>query len=362
MVAAHAGLEVAAADIDDMPRPEGPVAQGRAVGGVGGFVDASGLVDAAARIETVAPPVIRVLRIHEEVRSEDVIVLDLEQAVDAGEGAEVGRVAALIEEDRVRLVSRVSGRAPEFLLLSVEIRSGNHVARAGLPVELGVVVVEKGPVLGLADSDDLDVVPAERAPEPQLVLHQRSADVETPVQNPVDAVGGLVRVFGHVDARVGLEAVGDVVRLELVAAEVRPRGGVERVRAALGDEIQANSAGHHREIVAAGVDLDLIEGVEVVVRGRAAATSGVGDDDTVVGVDGVSVGRALGREHGLLPSFVAGDGDPVDQDAGDGLEHGPGVSGLGGLRELIVGQRGGGSHSLDVDDRRFRGHVDGFGE
>ena len=254
------------------------------------------------------------------------VVFHFDKAIDAGEGTKVGRETPLVEQNAVGFRAGITGRATEFFFLAKEVRSGHHVVRASLPVEFGVVVIQERPVRGLADANDLDVVAAKGSPKPELVLDQRSADIKTPVEDSVDAVGFPIRVAGHRDAAVRLERIGNVVRLELVAAQVTARRRVEGVGAALGDEVQADAPGHHREIVAAGVNLDLVEGIEVVVARRATAARGVSDDDTVVGVDVVGGGSALAGEDRLLSCFVARDADAVNEDTRHRLQDGPGVA------------------------------------
>src|SRR5262249_38126790 len=155
-------------------------------------VDAAVHVRAPAGREAVAPAVVRVLAVQVEARAEGVVPLRLPEAVEAaGHEAVVLRVeVALVPEEGVGLV-RDEPRGTALLhLRAVEPEQRHHVARARLPVELRVPVLEERLVLRLVEADDADVVLPVRAPEPELVLDQGAADLRAPVPDLI----GVVRI------------------------------------------------------------------------------------------------------------------------------------------------------------------------
>ena len=153
----------------------------------------------------------------------------------------------------------------------------------------------------------------------------------------------------------GLDLSGRVVRLQLVVREEPTGRAVEGVGAALGHEVDPDAARGHLQVAAAGGDVDLLEGIEVVVGRRGAVGVDVGDHDAVQVPLRVAGQRALAHEPGLLAALVARDVDAVHEDAGDGLEHRPRIARLRDLGQLFLGQRGRGAHALGVDHRRLRG-------
>src|SRR4051794_6349073 len=89
--------------------------------------------------------------------------------------------SALVPQERVVLVARLPRRSSELLLEAVEVEERDLIFLGRRPVDLRVGVLQEGFVAGLREADDLDVVVAVRAPEPQAVLDDRAADVEAPV-------------------------------------------------------------------------------------------------------------------------------------------------------------------------------------
>jgi hypothetical protein len=230
VLAARRVLEVVAVHVDDVPGLARREAVVGPEGGVEHVVHAALLVGPAARREPVAPSEVGVLGVQVEVRAEGVVPLRLEEAVQrAGHAAALFRIeVALVPEEGVGLVGGLAGRASELDLRSVEEEQRQHVVAAGLPVQLAVPVLEDRLVLGPREARDADVVAAEGAPEPQLVLDQRAAEVRAPVED-------LVRVVGF--RLHALQLFGQVVGLELVVGQEAAHGAVQRVGAALAHEV-----------------------------------------------------------------------------------------------------------------------------
>ena len=144
---------------------------------------------------------------------------------------------------------------------------------------------------------------------------------------------------------------GQVAGLEVVVRQEVASAAVEGVGAALGDEVERDAAGRQLHVVAARRVLDLLEGVVVEVGGRGAGRGHVGHGHAVDRPLRVRVVRALGHEAGLLAAFVAGDVDAVEDHAGHGAQHGPWVTRLRHLVQLVGADVGGGAGLLGVDDR-----------
>ena len=79
VIAAHPGKEVVAVQVTDVLRPFRPVEDRGSSGDLLVEVDRAGRV--AGRGQAEARPVVRQLHVHEEARAEDMVVLELEQAV-----------------------------------------------------------------------------------------------------------------------------------------------------------------------------------------------------------------------------------------------------------------------------------------
>jgi hypothetical protein len=133
----------------------------------------------------------------------------------------------------------------------------------------------------------------------------------------------VVRLVGAIEPRVADQFVRQIGRFHAVVVERELRVALELIRAAAGDEVDAEAAGLHLQIVAAGVDRDLVEGIEVEIHRRGAAGGRIGDDDAVEVPHRVGGERALADERRLLARFVAADVDAIDGDAGHGLQHRP---------------------------------------
>ena len=98
------------------------------------------------------------------------------------------------------------------------------------------------------------------------------------------------------------------------------------VGAALGDQIQLHAWRERGDIGTAGRRLDLLKGVEVVVRTRRAQSGHVGDVDAVQ-IEGALVAeRSLRVEKGLLAAVVAADVQAVNHHPGNALQRDPGVA------------------------------------
>ena len=262
----------------------------------------------------------------------------------------------LVPQERIGFVRDHARRAAELLLRAVEVEERELVLLRRRPVHLGVRILQDRLVLGLRQTDDLDVVLPVRSPEPQLVLEQRPADVEAPVENLIRVVR-LVRAH---QPRIAGERPRQVRRLQAVVVERELGAARELVGAAPGHEVDPEAAGLHFQIVAAGRDRHLVEGVEVVIRRGRAPRRRVGDDDAVQVPHRVGGQRALADKTRLLARFVAADVHPVDDDAGHGLQQRPRILRLRRALQLVLGERGDRPHLLHVDDRRFRRDGHGF--
>src|SRR4029079_16379507 len=85
---------------------------------------------------------------------------------------------ALVPEERVGLVRRLASRPSQLLFRAVEVEARDLVFRCRRPVDLRVRVLEDRLVASLGQANDLDIVAAVGPPDPQLVLEDRTADVE----------------------------------------------------------------------------------------------------------------------------------------------------------------------------------------
>jgi hypothetical protein len=114
--------------------------------------------------------------------------------------------------------------------------------------------------------------------EPKLVLEDRAAEIEAVLADLLDVVALVAeaavrvlepRVHREIRGAEGrLVLVGDVPEGHVVVGEEVPGAAVEGVRAALGDEVDAEAAGLHRHVGVFGRHVDLVEGPEVEVGGR----------------------------------------------------------------------------------------------
>jgi hypothetical protein len=193
-----------------------------------------------------------------------------------------------------------------------------RVARPGLEVELEVVVLQLGLVELAALGDVADVADAVGAPDPQVVLEHRTSDVGSVLLHRLDLVAVRQGRLG-LQAAVGIQIAGIAPPL---------------VGAALGHLVDRHARGLHRDVGARHRELDLLEGPEVEVGGRAADRVHVGEDHAVHREGVVARARAQPQEVGLLAALVAADVDAVDQHAGRLTEQRPGVTGGRHLVEL----------------------------
>ena len=137
---------------------------------------------------------------------------------------------------------------------------------------------------------------------------------------------------------------------------------MERVGAALDDEVQPGSAGLLGNRLAGGRDVHGLEVVPVEVRRRRAGQRHVGDRHAVHGPDRVLRPRALRDEVGLLSGLVSADVDAVHEDAIHRAQQGKRIARRRDVGELVdrdVGRRSG---LADIDHRRRCRHLDGFGQ
>ena len=215
VVARRRRLERAAADVHDLPRLARRIREPRAERVIVEGIDGAVLVGAAARREPVAPPVPGVLRVHEQVRAEDVVVLDLPQAVQLVQRPIERIEVPLVPEEAVVRVARLAWIAAELLLRAVEIEEGELVVLTRGPVDLGVGVLQERAVERLIQTEKPDVLLSVRAPEPELVPDDRPANVESDVQDLIR----MVRFVRSAEPRVALERIGQVGRLHRVVVQ-----------------------------------------------------------------------------------------------------------------------------------------------
>src|SRR5207237_527509 len=125
---------------------------------------------------------VRVERIDYEVRAEDVVVLDLVER----------RRASLID----RGVRRASnGGAPSLLaLVSPQVRACQRVIRQDLEIQLAIDVLESRLVREVRDGQEVDLLATVRAPEPQPVFQDRSADLDSVVLDTGDLAADEIAV------------------------------------------------------------------------------------------------------------------------------------------------------------------------
>ena len=208
--------------------------------------------------------------------------------------------------------------------------------------------------MGLRQADNLDVVLAVRSPEPQLVLDDWAADVEAPIQNLIR----VVRLVGPQQSRVAVQGAWQIGRFQAVVVEGELGAPLERVGAATRHEIDADAAGLDLQVVAAGVDCHLVEGIEIEVRRGRPARRRVGDGDAIEVPHRVGKQRALTDESRLLSRFVAADIHAIDDNARHGFQQRPGILRLRRALQLVLRERRNRPDLLEVHHGRFGGHHD----
>src|SRR5262249_14172633 len=127
---------------------------------VGLKIDRSVFVSPASGNDAVLPAVERVLDVQEQIRAEDVALLELVEPM----GSTAGVGIALVQEERVVLDAGKPRLEAVLRLLAQEEGEGDDVLRAGLLVQLGVPVRQVGVDgrLGTAEEPDhADVLAAE---------------------------------------------------------------------------------------------------------------------------------------------------------------------------------------------------------
>src|SRR5262249_47365284 len=321
VVAAQAFAEVPEVEARHVPLVRALKEGRRADRVVGLKIDRPVLVPPASGDEAVPPAVERVLDVQEQIRAEDVALFELVEPM----GSTAGVGIALVQEERVVLDAGKPRLEAVLGLLAQEEGEGDDVLRAGLPVELGVPVRQVGVDgrLGTAEeSDHADVLAAESAPEPELVLEDRPSQLGAVIGDLADVVG-LVAVASvrEEEALVTQEGWGQVRPLEIVVGQESAGGAVEAVRTTLGREADVDTARLLGDVASSRGHVDLLEGVEVEVGGRAAAVAGDADaveDEGVVGEVG-----ALAVEGHLIVVPVPGDVYPIQDHARDRPEQGP---------------------------------------
>ena len=131
------------------------------------------------------------------------------------------------------------------------------------------------------------------------------------------------------------------------------------VGAALGHLVDGDARGGHGDVRRGDRELDLLEGAEVEVGGRAADRVHVGEDDAVHRERVVARGRARAQEARLLAALVAAHVDAVHQHARRLAEQRPGIAGRGHLVQLHRGDVGALVDLALVQQRALAGDGDG---
>src|SRR5262249_21924535 len=166
----------------------------------------------------------------------------------------------------------------------------------------------------------------------------RPSELRAVVGDLTDVVG-LVAVASvrEEEALVTQEDRGQVRPLEIVVSQEPAGGAVEAVRTTLGREADVDTARLLGDVASSRGHVDLLEGVEVEVGGRAAAVAGDADaveDEGVVGEVG-----ALAVEGHLIVVRVPGDVHSIYYHAGNRAQQRPGVPGVGRPRQLVLLER-----------------------
>ena len=258
--------------------------------------------------------------------------------------------------------------------------------RAGVPAVLGFVVVVIGEVaadgvvqlsvrlerailelraVGRArEGQKVDGGPGHCPPDPHPVLQERTAQIESVIFVLVGAITFAGRI-----AKRRRQLGRNIDALQLLVLEVQARAAVRRVDARLQHHAELHAGRRILCVGAAGGDGHLLKAVEVVVERRGAvgvirpddAVAHVGDRHAVEapGVVGrLSAFRVVVR---LLPRFRAANVDAVHVDGRHRLHHDPGIPREREVPELLERHVGGRRLALEIDRRRDRNHVDGFG-
>ena len=356
VAAAGRRLEGAAVDVNDVPGFTRRIRVPGSVGRVRIVIHRPVLAGSAPRRKTIPPSIPGVLARDKQIGAEGVIVLELPQAMQRVQETLFGIEIPLVPQEAVGFVRRHTRRAAELLLGAVEVEERELVLLRRRPVHLGVGILENRLVVGLREADDLDVVLPVRPPEPQLVLEQRPADVEAIVENLI----GVIRLVRAEQPRIALQRAREIRRLQTVVVEGEFGASLERVRPSAGDEIDAETARLNLQIVAAGADCHLVEGVEVVIGRGCTARRRVRDHNAVEVPHGVGGQRALPDKPRLLARLVAANVHPVDDHAGDGLQQRPRILRLRCALQFVLSERGDRPHFLDVHNRRFSRDGDRF--
>ncbi len=138
-----------------------------------------------------------------------------------------------------------------------------------------------------------------------------------------------------------------------VAQPRRGDAALPRLAAALGDHVQEHAARRHRDVVRAGRDLDVVEGVEVVVEAGRADGRRVADVDAVQVARVLRAGRAAGVEHALQAARGAAHVGAGDEQAGHlVLDQRPDVAAARRALEQLFAKVHAGVGAGRVDDRR----------
>ena len=252
------------------------------------------------------------------------------------------------------------GAARVANLVAAAIEEGRLVARRPAVVQLEVLVVEhrlvglevvgvgrtrRGARLEEAEHADLDALAADRAPEPRLVLDDRTADFDAVLDHVLQRVAGAAALRRDFRRRVR--------RLEALVAVEQPARALQLVAAALGHEVDGHAAGFLRRVAAGGGDLNLLERIEVEVGGRRPGGH-VGDRGAIE-VPLLVAGAAVRAEAGLLARRIAAHVLHAHHHAGRLLENHPRVAGRRNGFEQLLAEVGAERVGTDVDDRTFAG-------
>ena len=143
-----------------------------------------------------------------------------------------------------------------------------------------------------------------------MAQNQRAA----PLDRPTELAAVVVRVVERI-AGVGPfapEIVGDVGRPKGTIGSKQPRRSVERIRSALGDDVDEHAGRLHRDVGASGRDLHLLDRVEV--DGERTSVGDVVPIDAVDEPSPLTVGGAAGKHPDLLAVVRAADVLPIRRD------------------------------------------------
>ena len=144
--------------------------------------------------------------------------------------------------------------------------------------------------------------------------------------------------------------------------QVIARVALEIIRSALGDHVQLRAGRLNARIAAAGGDLNLFEGIEVVVGRRAADRADVGDVHSIDVECFLRIGCAAGNDDVLLTTLGAADVDAIELNARSQSHDDERIASGRKLFELSVRDDGARSRFSRVDQRRLGSDGDRLGD